>query len=73
MQAEHRYASCLLRLWQVRNDRQTTWVASLQCAATGDRRVFASVDVLAQFFQSEFGEVAAPDHDDRLDHSDQSE
>jgi len=51
-----RYASYLLRLWQVQNDQQTTWVASIQDPATGEKRPFSSVGALLQFLQTEFGE-----------------
>ncbi len=56
MQLNPRYASYLLRLWQVQNDQQTTWVASIQDPTTGEHRPFASVGALVHFLQAEFGE-----------------
>ncbi len=56
MHPNTRYASYLLRLWQVQNDQQTIWVASIQDPTTGEKRPFANIGTLLQFLQVEFGE-----------------
>ena len=56
MQPNATYASYLLRLRQVRNDGHPTWVASLQSAADGEQRSFPSVEALARFLETEYGE-----------------
>jgi hypothetical protein len=61
MSIHTRYASYLLRLWQMQNDQQTIWVASIQDPATGEKRPFASVGALLQFLQAEFGECGSVD------------
>jgi hypothetical protein len=55
MQLSTRYTSYLLRLWQMQNDQQTTWVASVQSTATGEQRSFPSISALLEFLQAEFG------------------
>ena len=64
MQPKSTYASYLLRLWQVQNDGQAVWIASIQSPATGEQRRFASVSALLAFLQAEFGDSPAPDCDD---------
>ncbi len=56
MHPNTRYASYLLRLWQVQSDQQTIWVASIQDPATGEKRPFPNLGALLQFLQVEFGE-----------------
>lgn len=55
LQRSTRYTSYLLRLWQMQNDQQTTWVASVQSTVTGEQRSFPSVGALLEFLQAEFG------------------
>ena len=55
MQRSTCYTSYLLRLWQMQNDQQTTWVASVQSTVTGEQHSFPSVSELLEFLQAEFG------------------
>jgi hypothetical protein len=55
MQRSTCYTSYLLRLWQMQNDQQTTWVASVQSTTTGELRSFPSTSALLEFLQAEFG------------------
>ena len=56
MQFSAGYASYLLRLRQVRNGEQLTWVASTQSTVTGEQRSFPSVEALLEFLQTTYGE-----------------
>jgi ATP/maltotriose-dependent transcriptional regulator MalT len=49
------YASYLLRLTRVGQSDRTTWVASVQSTATGDRRSFPNVEALVAFLVAEYG------------------
>jgi hypothetical protein len=49
------YASYVLRLRNMQNDCQATWLASLQSTATGEQRSFPSVEALATYLLAEFG------------------
>jgi hypothetical protein len=48
-----RYVSYLLRLWQVQEQEQLAWRASLQDASTGARCGFSDVEALIAFLRSE--------------------
>jgi hypothetical protein len=52
------YISYLLRLWQIRSERQLVWRASLESPHTGKRRGFASLADLFIFLEQETGQVA---------------
>lgn len=56
MQLSTGYASYLLRLRQVRNGEQLTWVAFMQSTVTGEQRSFPSVMALIEFLQDAYGE-----------------
>lgn len=45
----HDHASFLLRLWRAKSSE---WFASLEDTATGERKGFASLDLLMKFLQS---------------------
>jgi hypothetical protein len=55
---ERRYLSFLLRLWQVRQNGDETWRASLENPRTGERRGFANIRDLNKFLlqQTQSGE-----------------
>ena len=46
---QRRYASYLLRLWQVQSQGELVWRASLEHSSTGERRAFASLTDLYAF------------------------
>ena len=52
------YASYLLRLWKMKEQERTVWLASLESALTSERKNFASLAALVQFLQDQFGELA---------------
>lgn len=52
------YVSFLLRFQRVHHGTQTRWLASTQCAQTGERRWFPDVDGLIAFLQEEFDQDA---------------
>lgn len=56
MQLSAGYASYLLRLRQMRNGEQLTWVAFIQSTVTGEQRSFPSVMALLGFLQDTYGE-----------------
>ena len=58
-QPKVRYASYLLRLWQVQDDEQAAWVASVQSTATGEQRSFGSIEALLDFVRAQYGESGA--------------
>jgi hypothetical protein len=43
----------MLRLWQVRDDDELLWRASLEDPHTGTRRGFASLEMLVAFLREE--------------------
>jgi hypothetical protein len=47
------YVAYLLRLWQVGDERQIGWRASLENAHTGKRQGFASLTELFTFLENE--------------------
>jgi hypothetical protein len=59
---EQRTISYLLRLWPIRTRGELVWRASLESAATGERRGFANLTDLFVFLEEE---VARVDQDDR--------
>jgi len=50
---EPRYLAYMLRLWQVRDHDELTWRASLEDAHTGERRGFASLEMLVAFLREQ--------------------
>ncbi len=48
-----RYLSYLLRLWQVEQDGENVWLASLQDPRTGERYGFARLELLFEFIQDQ--------------------
>jgi hypothetical protein len=48
------YISFLLRFQRVHHGDQARWLASTQCAQTGERRWFADVDGLIAFLHEAF-------------------
>jgi hypothetical protein len=50
---EPRYLAYMLRLWQVRDTEDMVWRASLEDAHTGERRGFASLEMLVAFLQEQ--------------------
>jgi hypothetical protein len=46
---ERRYRSFLLRLWQVRQNSEESWHASLEDPHTGERHGFANLEALMKF------------------------
>ena len=50
---EPRYLAFMLRLWQVRDNGEMSWRASLEDARTGARRGFASLEMLVAFLREE--------------------
>ena len=57
------YLAFLLRLWQVRDEGQAGWRASLENAHTGNRQGFASLTDLFTFLEREVWQV---DHDQSM-------
>ena len=58
---QRRYASYLLRLWQVQSKGRLVWRASLEHSSTGERRAFASLADLYAFL----GQVTASVDEDK--------
>ena len=50
-----RYISYMLRLWQVGDQGQPIWRASLENPHTGEQHGFANVDALFEFVRQEIG------------------
>ena len=50
---EPRYLAYMLRLWQVRDNDEMSWRASLEDAHTGARRGFASLQMLVAFLREQ--------------------
>ncbi len=46
-----KYLSYLLRLWQVEQDGEKVWQASLEDSSTGERSGFARLELLFAFIQ----------------------
>lgn len=49
------YVSFLLRLWQAEEDDYWVWRASLESAQTGEKRNFATVSVMMEYLEREYG------------------
>ena len=60
---EPRYLAYMLRLWQVRDDDELLWRASLEDPHTGARRGFASLEMLVAFLREE---TRADDNNTRI-------
>jgi hypothetical protein len=50
---EPRYLAYMLRLWQVRNNDEMVWRASLEDPHTGERRGFGSLEMLVAFLREQ--------------------
>jgi hypothetical protein len=50
-----RYLAYLVRLWQVQDQGEFVWRASLEDAHTGERHGFASLEALVAFLVAETG------------------
>lgn len=50
----------MLRIWSVRNDQKILWRASMENAQTGERRVFADLDDLFEYLQSQAAALVVP-------------
>ena len=50
---EPRYLAYLLRLWQVRDNEEMIWRASLEDPHTGERRGFAALEMLFAFLREQ--------------------
>jgi hypothetical protein len=50
---EPRYLAFMLRLWQVRENGEFAWRASLEDAHTGERRGFSSLEMLIAFLRQQ--------------------
>ena len=50
---EPRYLAFMLRLWQVRDNDEMVWRASLEDPHTGERRGFASLEMLVAFLREQ--------------------
>jgi hypothetical protein len=63
------YISYLLRLWQISNEGELVWRASLESPHTGERQGFAKLAELFTFLEREIGHVAqgqtAPNADEK--------
>ena len=46
-----RYLAYMLRLWQVGDEREPVWRASLENPHTGERHGFASLEALVKFLE----------------------
>lgn len=59
MNETHRgYVSYLLRLWQADHNGEAIWRASLECAQTGQRWVFANLDDALAFLQTQMSALS---------------
>lgn len=50
---EPRYLAFMLRLWQVRDNEEMVWRASLEDARTAERHGFASLEMLVTFLREQ--------------------
>jgi hypothetical protein len=48
---QRRYLAYMLRLWEVSNDGQLDWRASLESPHTGERHGFANLEALLGFLE----------------------
>ncbi len=51
-----RYASFMLRFQWAKNDKQPTWLISMQSTKTGQLRWFPNLEALIAFLREEFAE-----------------
>lgn len=58
MEPSASYVSFLLRFQRVHHGDQARWLASTQCAQTGERRWFADIDGLIAFLREALDEDA---------------
>lgn len=61
MNERPRYLAFLLRLWQVRADKEMIWRASLESPHTGKRHGFANLDTLLEFLAAETSSPGQPE------------
>jgi hypothetical protein len=54
------YLAYMLRLWEVASDEELAWRASLESPHTGERRGFASLEVLFEFLEEQTGRQIDP-------------
>jgi hypothetical protein len=54
------YFSYVLRLWQAREDGETSWRASLQVVPEGERLGFASLEELFAYLRQQTRNAEAP-------------
>lgn len=59
---QRRYRSYVLRLWEVDDDGQAVWRASLQDSQSGERLGFADLAALALFLAEQTGSASASHH-----------
>lgn len=45
------YHAFLLRLWQISNDDEGTWLASLEDSRSGEKHGFASLEALLEYLR----------------------
>lgn len=45
------YHAFLLRLWQIQNDDEATWLASLEDSRSGEKHGFASLEALLEYLR----------------------
>ncbi len=57
MTPDNRYASFMLRFQWMKNDKQPTWIVSMQRVGTGELRWFPNLDALITFLREEFGDA----------------
>ncbi len=60
IEKQREYLAYMLRIWLVRDNRQTLWRASVENAQTGERRGFASLDDLFEYLQSQAAAMLEP-------------
>ncbi len=63
--SQQRYLSYLLRLWQTSDGGRQVWRASLESPGIGERRGFASLKDLFVFLQTQTGQTAPQDEQNR--------
>ncbi len=57
MTPDNRYASFMLRFQRMKNDKEPTWIVSMQKTGTGELRWFPNLDALIAFLREEFGDA----------------
>jgi hypothetical protein len=62
---ERRYVAYLLRLWQMSEEGQVGWRASLENAHTGKRQGFSSLDDMFAYVMRQTGSKCDADDQDR--------